>query len=107
MSGGAGHDTYVFHGGDVTTGETISDTVGESTFVVNGAVDLGKASITLDDTQAQHTIVLGQNATLTLGPAPAATMDVQAAPLVDIPHLEEVLLLKRAAQPEDARALWE
>jgi rod shape-determining protein MreC len=34
-------------------------------------------------------------------------MDVQAEPLVDIPHLEEVLLLKRAAQPEDPSALWE
>jgi rod shape-determining protein MreC len=34
-------------------------------------------------------------------------MDVQAEPMVDIPHLEEVLLLKRAAQPEDTRALWE
>lgn len=34
-------------------------------------------------------------------------MDVQATPLVDLPHLEEVLLLKRAAQPEDARPLWE
>jgi len=34
-------------------------------------------------------------------------MDVQAEPLVDIQHLEEVLLLKRAAQPEDSRALWE
>lgn len=34
-------------------------------------------------------------------------MDVQAEPLVDILRLEEVLLLKRAAQPEDPRALWE
>lgn len=34
-------------------------------------------------------------------------MDVQAEPLVDILRLEEVLLLKRAAQPEDTRALWE
>ena len=34
-------------------------------------------------------------------------MDVQAEPLVDIPRLEEVLLLKRAARPEDARALWD
>jgi len=34
-------------------------------------------------------------------------MDVQADPLVDIPRLEEVLLLKRAARPEDARALWD
>jgi len=34
-------------------------------------------------------------------------MDVQADPLVDIAHLEEVLLLKRAVQPEDTRELWE
>lgn len=34
-------------------------------------------------------------------------MDVQAEPLVDIPRLEEVLLLKRAQKPEDARALWD
>jgi len=34
-------------------------------------------------------------------------MDVQAEPLVDPPHLEEVLLLKRAGKPEDPRALWE
>lgn len=34
-------------------------------------------------------------------------MDVQAEPLVDILRLEEVLLLKRAAQPEDPRALLE
>jgi len=34
-------------------------------------------------------------------------MDVQAEPLVDILRLEEVLLLKRAAPPEDTRALWE
>lgn len=34
-------------------------------------------------------------------------MDVQAAPLVDILRLEEVLLLKRAAPVEDTRALWE
>lgn len=34
-------------------------------------------------------------------------MEVQAIPLVDIPRLEEVLLLKRAAKPEDTRALWE
>lgn len=34
-------------------------------------------------------------------------MDVQAEPLVDILRLEEVLLLKRAAQPEDTRALLE
>jgi len=34
-------------------------------------------------------------------------MDVQAEPLVDIPRLEEVLLLKRAAKPEDTRNLWE
>jgi len=34
-------------------------------------------------------------------------MDVQADPLVDIPRLEEVLLLKRAVRPEDARALWD
>ena len=34
-------------------------------------------------------------------------MDVDAQPLVDIPRLEEVLLLKRAAQPEDTRELWE
>jgi rod shape-determining protein MreC len=34
-------------------------------------------------------------------------MDVQAEPLADPPHLEEVLLLKRAAQPEDSRGLWE
>jgi rod shape-determining protein MreC len=34
-------------------------------------------------------------------------MDVQAEPLVDIPRLEEVLLLKRAVRPEDSRALWE
>ena len=34
-------------------------------------------------------------------------MDVQAEPLVDISHLEEVLLLKRAARPEDPRALWD
>jgi len=33
-------------------------------------------------------------------------MDVQAEPLVDIPRLEEVLLLKRAVVPEDTRALW-
>ncbi len=34
-------------------------------------------------------------------------MDVQAEPLVDILRLEEVLLLKRAAPPENTRALWE
>ncbi|MBU1228813.1 MAG: rod shape-determining protein MreC [Proteobacteria bacterium] len=34
-------------------------------------------------------------------------MDVQAEPLVDIAHLEEVLLLKRAARPEDSRPLWD
>jgi rod shape-determining protein MreC len=34
-------------------------------------------------------------------------MDVQAEPLADPPHLEEVLLLKRAGKPEDPRALWE
>jgi rod shape-determining protein MreC len=34
-------------------------------------------------------------------------MDVQADPLVDIPRLEEVLLLKRAEKPEDTRALWD
>jgi rod shape-determining protein MreC len=34
-------------------------------------------------------------------------MDVQAEPLADILHLEEVLLLKRAETPEDPRALWE
>ena len=34
-------------------------------------------------------------------------MDVQAEPLVDILRLEEVLLLKRAALPEDTRALWD
>jgi len=34
-------------------------------------------------------------------------MDVQAEPLVDILRLEEVLLLKRAAPPEDTRALWD
>ncbi|MDR3640934.1 MAG: rod shape-determining protein MreC [Humidesulfovibrio sp.] len=34
-------------------------------------------------------------------------MDVQAEPLVDVAHLEEVLLLKRAAPQEDSRALWE
>jgi rod shape-determining protein MreC len=34
-------------------------------------------------------------------------MDVQAEPLVDIPRLEDVLLLKRAVQPEDSRALWD
>lgn len=33
-------------------------------------------------------------------------MDVEADPLVDIPRLEEVLLLKRADQPEDTRELW-
>jgi len=34
-------------------------------------------------------------------------MEVQAEPLADIPRLEEVLLLKRAAPSEDARALWD
>ncbi len=34
-------------------------------------------------------------------------MDVQADPLVDIPRLEEVLLLKRAVRPENTRALWD
>lgn len=34
-------------------------------------------------------------------------MDVQAEPLVDIPRLEEVLLLKRAVRPENSRALWD
>ncbi len=34
-------------------------------------------------------------------------MDVQAEALVDIPRLEEVLLLKRATRAEDARALWD
>jgi rod shape-determining protein MreC len=34
-------------------------------------------------------------------------MDVEATPLVDIPRLEEVLLLKRAKKPEDTRELWD
>ncbi|SNS20101.1 rod shape-determining protein MreC [Humidesulfovibrio mexicanus] len=34
-------------------------------------------------------------------------MEVRAEPMTDSARLEEVLLLKRAAQPEDTRALWE
>jgi Hemolysin-type calcium-binding repeat (2 copies). len=81
LNGGAGNDTYVFNGGDVVTGEHLTDTSGTSTLVINGAVDLSKAAIALDPgslgNQLTHVIAVEGGAILTLGPSPALSMGAE------------------------------
>jgi Ca2+-binding RTX toxin-like protein len=75
LNGGTGNDTYVFNAGDTATGEHLTDTTGATTMVINGAVDLSKDTISLDQgslaNQLTHVLVVEGNSTVTLGPSPA------------------------------------